>query len=66
MRVMSGWVPSPQSGRGSRDWREGDRLYGDVYGGYADYALIPVEPIAWSRGPLRLPSDLPSREGGLH
>jgi L-iditol 2-dehydrogenase len=46
-------------GAGVRDWREGDRLYGDVYGGYADYALIPVEPIAWSRGPLRLPAELP-------
>lgn len=40
-------------------WREGDRLYGDVYGGYADFAIIPVEPIAWSRGPLRLPAELP-------
>jgi L-iditol 2-dehydrogenase len=48
-----------QVGAGVSDWREGDRLYGDVYGGYADYALIPVEPIAWSRGPLRLPKELP-------
>jgi len=46
-------------GEGVAGWKIGDRLYGDVYGGYADYALIPVEPIAWSRGPLRLPEDLP-------
>jgi len=46
-------------GAGVSDWREGDRVYGDVYGGYADYALIPVEPIPWSRGPLRLPATLP-------
>jgi L-iditol 2-dehydrogenase len=42
-----------------KGWTEGDRLYGDTYGGYGDYAVIPVEPIAWSRGPLRLPDDLP-------
>jgi len=46
-------------GRGVTGWREGDRLYGDVYGGYADYALIPADAIPWSRGPLRLPNDLP-------
>jgi L-iditol 2-dehydrogenase len=40
-------------------WQIGDRLYGDVYGGYAEYALIPANPIPWSRGPLRLPRDLP-------
>lgn len=46
-------------GPGVGEWRSGDRLYGDVYGGYADYALIPVNPIPWSRGPLRIPDDLP-------
>lgn len=45
-------------GKGVADWREGDRVYGDTYGGYADYAVIPVAPIPWSRGPLRLPEDL--------
>lgn len=41
-------------------WKVGDRVYGDVYGGYADYCLIPVTAIPWSRGPLRLPAGLPS------
>jgi L-iditol 2-dehydrogenase len=45
-------------GKGVAGWREGDRVYGDTYGGYADYAVIPVDPIPWSRGPLRLPEDL--------
>ena len=39
-------------------WREGDRVYGDTYGGYADYAVIPAAAMAWSRGPLRLPESL--------
>jgi L-iditol 2-dehydrogenase len=46
-------------GAGVQGWRLGERVYGDTYGGYADYALIPVEPMAWSRGPVKLPSDLP-------
>jgi len=45
-------------GAGLQGWRLGERVYGDTYGGYADYAVIPVEPIAWSRGPVRLPADL--------
>src|SRR5262245_23246342 len=47
-------------GPGVQGWSEGDRLYGDTYGGYGDYAVIPAEPIPWSRGPLRLPEDLPT------
>jgi len=46
-------------GSGAGDWRLGERVYGDTYGGYAEYAVIPVQPIPWSRGPLRLPEDLP-------
>jgi L-iditol 2-dehydrogenase len=45
-------------GEGVAGWRLGERVYGDTYGGYADYAVIPVEPIAWSRGPVRLPDAL--------
>jgi L-iditol 2-dehydrogenase len=41
-------------------WSEGERVYGDIYGGYADFAIIPVDPIPWSRGPLKLPADLPA------
>jgi len=40
-------------------WRVGERIYGDTYGGYADYAVIPAEAIPWSRGPVRLPDSLP-------
>lgn len=45
-------------GDGVDGWKVGDRVYGDVYGGYAEYATIPVQPIPWSRGPLRMPDDL--------
>ncbi len=45
-------------GKSVKGWRVGDRVYGDVYGGYADYCLIPATAIPWSRGPLRVPADL--------
>lgn len=48
-------------GAGVAGFREGDRVYGDTYGGYADYAVIPVVAEAWSRGPLPLPAGLSSR-----
>lgn len=47
-------------GSGVEGWTTGERVYGDTYGGYADFAVIPVDPIPWSRGPLKLPADLPS------
>lgn len=47
------------AGRSVKGWKAGDRVYGDVYGGYADYCLIPATAIAWSRGPLKLPDVLP-------
>ncbi len=46
-------------GKEVKGWSEGERVYGDTYGGYADFAVIPADPIPWSRGPLRLPPDLP-------
>ncbi|HZT19061.1 MAG TPA: zinc-binding dehydrogenase [Dongiaceae bacterium] len=46
-------------GAGVSGWRPGERIYGDTYGGYADFAVIPVDPIPWSRGPVRLPDSLP-------
>ncbi len=42
-----------------KGWRLGERVYGDTYGGYAEFAAIPVEPLPWSRGPVRLPDHLP-------
>jgi len=40
-------------------WDIGRRVYGDVYGGYAEYALLPADPGRWSHGPLALPDELP-------
>ena len=48
-------------GNGVKGFRVGDRVYGDTYGGYADFTTIPVDPIDWSRGPLRLPPGLDRR-----
>jgi L-iditol 2-dehydrogenase len=39
-------------------WSTGERVYGDTYAGYAEYALLPVEPAAWSNGALAVPADL--------
>ena len=54
------WVGRVASlGAGVSGWTVGERVYGDTYGGYAEYVVIPVEPIPWSAGPLKLPEDLP-------
>jgi threonine dehydrogenase-like Zn-dependent dehydrogenase len=39
-------------------WRPGERVYGDTYAGYAEYAVLPVEPAPWSNGALALPAGL--------
>jgi L-iditol 2-dehydrogenase len=41
-------------------WAIGERVYGDTYGGYAEYTTIPVEPGGWSCGPTRIGDDLPT------
>ena len=43
----------------SDGWSIGDRVYGDTYAGYAEFATIAIEPEPWSAGPIRLPEDLP-------
>jgi len=48
-------------GSGVTGFKAGDRVYGDTYGGYADYATIPVMPLDWSRGPMLLPRSLDVR-----
>ena len=45
-------------GREVVGWSTGARVYGDTYAGYAEYALLSVEPGAWSNGALAIPADL--------
>jgi L-iditol 2-dehydrogenase len=54
------WVGHVEAlGGGVEGWDLGQRVYGDTYAGYAELAVLPVEPGPWSHGPLRLPEDLP-------
>jgi L-iditol 2-dehydrogenase len=39
-------------------WAVGERVYGDTYAGYAEYALLAADPSPWSHGPLAIPLDL--------
>lgn len=41
------------------DWAVGDRVYGDTYAGYADFAALPIDPGGESIGAYRIPEDLP-------
>jgi L-iditol 2-dehydrogenase len=55
------WVGRVEEvGEGVSAWAPGARAYGDTYAGYAEYALLAVEPGAWSYGALGLPSELPA------
>jgi L-iditol 2-dehydrogenase len=45
-------------GEGVQALSPGALVYGDTYGGYAEYATIATDPGGWSRGALRL-GDLP-------
>ncbi len=47
-------------GAGVAGWRQGDRVYGDTYAGYADLALLSTGGNSWSHGPLAVPDDLPA------
>jgi L-iditol 2-dehydrogenase len=40
-------------------WEPGRRVYGDTYGGYAEFATISVEPDRWSHGALEIDERLP-------
>lgn len=40
-------------------WEIGQRVYGDAYGGYAEYAVVGATAAGWSRGALPLPDALP-------
>jgi L-iditol 2-dehydrogenase len=53
------WVGRVEAlGAGVDGWEIGQRVYGDTYAGYAELALLDVEPRPWSHGPLSLPEDL--------
>jgi L-iditol 2-dehydrogenase len=41
-------------------WEPGDRVYGDTYAGYAEYALLDTRGSRWSYGPLRLDDEMPA------
>jgi L-iditol 2-dehydrogenase len=43
-----------------RDWQAGDRVYGDTYAGYAEYAVLDTRGSRWSHGPLRLDDGMPT------
>ncbi len=40
-------------------WTVGQRVYGDTYAGYAEYAVLSTEPKPWSYGPLAMDDDIP-------
>lgn len=46
------------AGRGVKGLAPGERVYGDTYGGYAEYATVKARAEGWSRGALPL-GDLP-------
>ena len=40
-------------------WAVGERVYGDTYAGYAEYATLPATHTPWSYGALRVDDALP-------
>ncbi len=40
-------------------WKKGQRVYGDTYAGYAEYAVLSTDHQRWSHGPLAIDEDLP-------
>jgi L-iditol 2-dehydrogenase len=53
------WVGAVvEVGAHTSGWSIGQRVAGDTYAGYAEYALLSVEPGAWSNGALAIPDDL--------
>jgi L-iditol 2-dehydrogenase len=53
------WVGAVvEAGPDTTDWSIGQRVAGDTYAGYAEYAVLSVEPGAWSNGALAIPDDL--------
>jgi L-iditol 2-dehydrogenase len=43
-----------ETGPQADGWAPGDRVYGDTFGGYAEFALVPARPRGWSCGAIRI------------
>jgi Zn-dependent alcohol dehydrogenase len=46
-------------GPGVTSWQIGERVYGDTYAGYAEYATLSIAETPWSHGPMRVDDALP-------
>jgi threonine dehydrogenase-like Zn-dependent dehydrogenase len=46
------------AGPGTDGWRPGDRVYGDTYAGYAEYAVLRAAAGGWSAGAVRVDDGL--------
>jgi L-iditol 2-dehydrogenase len=47
-------------GDGVTGWTVGQRVYGDTYGGYAEFVTIRTASEGWSCGPTPIPDDVPA------
>jgi len=53
------WVGEiAEIGAGVTGWHLHERIFGDTFAGYGEWAVMPVTPADWSYGPLRI-GDLP-------
>jgi len=41
-------------------WQLGDRVYGDTFGGYAEFAVVPAQPTGWSCGATEIDRSVPT------
>jgi len=46
-------------GPGTSGWERGDRVYGDTFAGFAEFAVIATAPSEESHGAFRVPEQLP-------
>ncbi len=54
------WIGRIESvGNEVTGWNLGQRVYGDTYAGYAEYAVLSTQPVRWSYGPLPMDDDVP-------
>ncbi len=54
------WVGRVEAvGAGVEGWAPGERLYGDTYAGYGEYAVLRASAHGWSAGAVRLDDGLP-------